>query len=82
MTVLCNLAGGSLHSLQAWAFARLLALELRSTDLRWAIIALLCQSLTAIGNALFENIAGRALKGARFAEAMTAAASMVAAGGR
>ena len=82
MTVLCNLGGGSLQSLQAWAFARLIALDLASADLRWAIIALLCQSLTAIGNVLFENIAGRALKGARFAEAMTAAATMVAAGGR
>lgn len=82
MTVLCNLAGGSLHSLQAWALGRLFALELTSTDLRWAIIALLCQSMTAIGTILFENIAGRALKGARFAEAMTAADTMVAAGGR
>jgi hypothetical protein len=82
MTVLCNLAGGSLHSLQAWAFTRLIALELGSTDLRWAMILLLCQSLTAIGNVLFETIAGRALQGARFAEAMTAADTMVATGGR
>jgi hypothetical protein len=82
MTVLCNLAGGSLHSVQAWALGRLIALDLTSTDLRWAIIALLCQSLTAIGNVLFESIAGRALEGARFAGAMTAADTMVAAGGR
>ena len=53
MTVLCNLGGSSLHSLQTWAFARLI--DLASADLRWAIIALLCQSLTAIGNVLFEN---------------------------
>ena len=80
MTVLCNLAGGSLHSLQG--IARLIALEPGSGDLRSAMILLLCQSLTAIGNVLFENIAGRALQGARFAEAMAAADTMVAAEGR
>ena len=86
MTVLCNLAGGSLHSLQAslriWAVERLIALDLASCDLRFAIVTLLCRSLTAFGNVLFENIAGRALRGARFAEALRAADTMVATAGR
>lgn len=82
MTVLCNLAGGSLHSLKAWALVRLFALELCSADPRAALVQLLGHLVTAAANALFQTIARRALRGARFSEAATAADTMVAAGGR
>ena len=83
MTTLCNLgAFGSLQSFQAWAFERLVALNLGSGDLRWAVVALVSGALTAVGNAWFETIAARALQGARFARRVTAADTMVAAGGR
>lgn len=82
MTVLCNLAGGSLHSLQSWAFARLATLELASADPRSVLILLLGQLLTGLANVLFKTIARRALQGALFTKAMTAADTMVAAGGR
>ncbi len=86
MTVLCNLAGGSVHAFQAslriWAFERVIALDVASCDLRGAIVTLVCRSLIAIANIVFETIAGRALRGARFAERLTAADTMVAAGER
>ncbi len=82
MTTLCNSSGSSLHALQAWAFERLVALDLASGDLRLAIIALLSRVITAAGNALFETIASRALQGARFAGGMAAADTMVAAASR
>ncbi len=87
MTTLCNLgAGGCLQSLQtrlgAFAFERLMALKLASPDPRSAAIALVSAALTAAGNACYENIAARAHAGARFAQGVTAADTMVAAGGR
>ena len=83
MTTLCNSgAFGALQSLQVWAFERLVALNLSSGDLRVAVVALVSGLLAAAGNAWFETIAARALQGARFAKSVTAADTMVAAGGR
>ena len=87
MTTLCNQgAFGSRHafqrSLQAWTYERLLTLNLASGDPRFAAIALVSDVLAAAGNAWFENIATRAHKGAQFARRVTAADTMVAAGGR
>jgi hypothetical protein len=69
-------------SIQAWAFERLISLDWAFGDLRWAIVALLSRSLAAASNHLVENILRRAWQGARFAHRVSAAATMVAAGGR
>jgi hypothetical protein len=83
MTTLCHSGAlGALQSFQVWAYERLIALNLASGDFRFAAIALVSGLLAAAGNAWFETIAGRALKGARFARRVTAADTMVAAGGR
>ena len=87
MTTLCNLSPlGSRQAfqrtLQAWIFERLITLNLAGGDLRIAAIALLAGALAAAGNAWFETIATRALQGAHFARRVTAADTMVAAGGR
>jgi hypothetical protein len=63
-------------------FERLVTLNLASGDLRVAAIALVAGALAAAGNAWFETIATRALQGAQFARRVTAADTMVAAGGR
>jgi hypothetical protein len=68
--------------LQVWTYERLLTLNLASGDPRFAAIALVSDVLAAAGNAWFETIAGRAHKGAKFAQSVTAADTMVAAGGR
>ena len=83
MTVLYNVAPfGSLWRVQIWACERLIALDLASGDFRLAIVALASHTLNAAWNSLYENIAGRAWQGARFAERMTTADTMVAAAGR
>ena len=83
MTTLCNSgAFSALQSFQVWAFERLVALNLSSGDLRFAVVALVSGLLAAAANAWFETIARRALQGARFAKSVTAADTMVAAGGR
>ena len=83
MTTLCNSSPlGSRQAFRAWMFERLIALDLAGGDLRLAMIALLAGALAAAGNAWFETIATRALQGAQFAQRVTAADTMVAAGGR
>jgi hypothetical protein len=95
MTTLCNQgAFGSRHafqrslhrsfqlSFQAWAYERLLTVNLGSGDPRFAAVALVSGMVAAAGNAWFETIARRAHKGAKFAESVTAADTMVAAGER
>jgi len=68
MTVLYNVARfGSLWRVQIWACERLIALDLASGDFRLAIVALASRTLNAAWNSLYENIAGRAWQGARFA---------------
>ncbi|WP_407177176.1 hypothetical protein [Bradyrhizobium sp. STM 3562] len=87
MTTLYNLdVGGCWQSLQTrlgcLAFERLVALNVASGDLRLAVIGLLSAALSRAANAWVENIARRALQGARFAKSVTAADTMVAAGRR
>jgi hypothetical protein len=87
MTTLCNQgAFSSRHafrrSVQAWTYERLLTFNHASGDPRFAAIALVSDVLAAAGNAWFETIARRAHKGAQFAQSVTAADTMVAAGGR
>jgi hypothetical protein len=83
MTTLCNSSPwGSRQAFQAWMFERLVTLNLASGDLRMVAIALVAGALAAAGNAWFETIATRALQGAHFARRVTAADTMVAAGGR
>lgn len=70
----------SLHaSLYAWAFSRLTFLDLTVVDLRVALATMLTRSLIQAADALVRHVMGRAWRGARFAEDITAAATMVAA---
>ncbi len=86
MITFCNSSPlGSRQAFRAWIFERLIALDLAGGDLRLvmiALLALLAGALAAAGNAWFETIATRALQGAKFAQRVTAADTMVAAGGR
>ncbi|MGH6678586.1 MAG: hypothetical protein ACREDL_06555 [Bradyrhizobium sp.] len=67
---------------QAWACERLIMADCTSCDLRWSVITLLSQALKAAVNALAETTLRRAFQGARFAQRITAADTMLAAGGR
>lgn len=70
----------SLHaSLYAWAFSRLTFLDLTVVDLRVALATMLTRSLIQAADALVRHVMGCAWRGARFAEDITAAATMVAA---
>ncbi|MGY0571081.1 hypothetical protein ACTGJ9_008555 [Bradyrhizobium sp. RDM12] len=70
----------SLHAwLQAWAFSRLTFVDLTIVDLRVALVTMLTRSLIQAADALVRHVMGRAWRGARFAEDITAAATMVAA---
>ena len=75
-------AQASLHaSLHAWAFSRLMFFDLTVVDLRVAFATMVTRSLIQAANALVRHVMGRAWRGARFAEDITAAATMVAAAG-
>jgi hypothetical protein len=70
---------------QAWSvsvFGRLVSLDLMAVDLRFALASVVARSLTQAADALVRHVMGRAWRGARFAEDITAAATMVAAAGR
>ena len=69
-------------SIQAWAFQRLIRVDYPFGDLRSAIIALLAAALRAAGNRLpkISSVAPR--REPEFARGLTAADTMVAAGGR
>lgn len=70
----------SLHaSLYALAFSRLTFFDLTVVDLRVALATMLTRSLIQAADALVRHVMGRAWRGARFAEDITAAATMVAA---
>lgn len=70
----------SLHaSLYAWALSRLTFFDLTVLDLRVALATMLTRSLIQAADALVRHVMGRAWRGARFAEDITAAATMVAA---
>ena len=87
MSTLCNSGIGIplwrvQASVQAWACERLILADCASGDLRWSVITLLSQALKAAADALVENTLRRAYQGARFAQGITAADTMLAAGGR
>ena len=65
----------------AWALSRLVSLDLMAVDLRFAVASVVARSLIQTADALARQIMGRAWRGARFAEDITAAATMVAAAG-
>ncbi|UPJ59506.1 hypothetical protein WHZ78_29650 [Bradyrhizobium symbiodeficiens] len=67
---------------QAWsasAFGRLVSLDLMAVDLRFALASVVTRSLIQAADALARHVMSRAWRGARFAEDITAAATMVAA---
>jgi len=68
--------------LQTWTVGRLGVFELMFIDLRLAIVALIARSLLGAADAVVRHVMGRAWQGARFAQDITAAATMVAAAGR
>lgn len=70
----------SLWRAQVWALEQhLLSFDCLSGDLRLAIASVVSHGLRAAGDALVRSVVGRALKGARFAQDITAAATVVAA---
>ncbi|MBR0716682.1 hypothetical protein [Bradyrhizobium liaoningense] len=73
---------GPLGRAHLWALGRLVSFDLTVVDLRLALIALLTRSLVRASNALVRHVMGRAWKGARSANDITAAATMVAAAWR
>ena len=66
-------------SLHARGFGRFMFLELTAVDLRLALATVVARSLIRAADALVRHVMGRAWRGARFAEDITAAATMVAA---
>ncbi|OPY99194.1 hypothetical protein A5906_26000 [Bradyrhizobium sacchari] len=64
---------------QARAFGRLVSLDLMAVDLRFALASVVARSLTQAADVLVRHVMTRAWRGARFAEDITAAATMVAA---
>ena len=67
---------------QAWAFGRLVSLDLMAVDLRFALASVVARSLIQAADVLAGQVMSRAWRGARFAEDITAAATMVAAARR
>lgn len=75
-------AQATLHaSLYSRAFSRLIFFDLTVVDLRVALATMVTRSLIQAADALVRHFMGRAWRGARFAEDITAAATMVAAAG-
>ncbi|MET4388292.1 hypothetical protein ABIB73_004055 [Bradyrhizobium sp. F1.4.3] len=66
---------------QAWAFSRLVSLDLMAVDLRLVLVSVVTRSLMQAADALVRHVMSRAWRGARFAEDITTAATMVAAAG-
>ena len=69
---------------QAWSvsvFGRLVSLDLMAVDLRFALAGAVTGSLVRAADALVRHVMCRAWRGARFAEDITTAATMVAAVG-
>jgi hypothetical protein len=56
--------------------------DLTVVDLRVALVTMVTRSLIQTADALVRQFMGRAWRGARFVEDITAAATMVAAAGR
>lgn len=74
-----------LSQAQAWsvsAFSRLVSLDLTAVHLRFALAGAVALPLVRAADALARCVMDRAWQGARFAEDITAAATMVAAARR
>jgi hypothetical protein len=69
-------------TLHALAFSRLMFFDPIVVDLRIALATMVTRSLIQAADALARHFMGRAWRGARFAEDITDAATMVAAAGR
>ena len=69
----------NVNAWQAWAFSRLASPDLITVDLRVKLVSVITRSLVQAMDALIRHVMGRAWRGARFAEDITAAATMVAA---
>lgn len=63
----------------ARAFDRLVSLDLIAVDLRFAFASAVARPLSQAADALVHHLMSRAWRGARFAEDITAAATMMAA---
>jgi hypothetical protein len=75
-------AQASLHaSLHSWAFSRRVFFDPTVVDLRVALATMVTRSLIQAADSMVRHVMGRAWRGARFAEDITAAATMVAAAG-
>ena len=73
-------AQAPLHALlYARAFSRLMFFDVTIVDLRMALATMLARSLTQAADVVVRHVMSRAWQGARFAEDITAAATMVAA---
>jgi|GEM_PF-2147614 hypothetical protein len=68
--------------LHSRTFERLVSLDLMFVDLRLALATIATRALVGASDAMVRHVMGRAWKGARFAQGITAAATMVAAAGR
>lgn len=66
----------------AAVLSRLVSFDLMAVDLRLARASVVARSLTQAADALAHHVMARAWQGARFAEDITAAATMVAAARR
>ena len=74
-----------LSQAQAWSVSvlgRLISLDLMAVNLRFAFAGTVARPLVQAADALARHVMGRAWQGARFAEDITAAATMVAAARR
>jgi hypothetical protein len=74
--------------IQTWALERVISTYTPSGDLRWTIAAFALDAIAALEGLIEKQLVrlarhtmGRALQGARFAGSMSAADTMVAAGG-
>ena len=76
---LCRAQATLQSSLQTLAFGRLGSFDLMSADLRLALVILIARSFSQAAGAVVRHVMGRAWRGARFAQGITAAATMVAA---
>jgi len=65
-----------------WALGRLVSFDLMFVDLRVVLATLITRSLVQAADAMVRQVMGQAWRGARFAQDITAAATMVAAAGR
>jgi hypothetical protein len=79
---LCRAQASLQSSLKTPGPDHLDGLDLMSVDLRLALVTLIARTVLVAANALVRHLMSRAWRGARFAQGITVAATMVAAAGR